>query len=294
MAQYELRYKKTVAKVKSLGGEFCSFVPENGKEYIWQGDPSVWVGHSPILFPVVGSTVDNTVKIGSVPYPQKKHGSIRKREWKVGKRGEDFIEMVFESDEETKKEFPFDYAAHIVHTISENSFSTNFVIENKTDQVMPVCIGGHPGFNIPLYEGEAYTDYALKFECVEDGKNSLAPNGYIITGTEYIDGFKNSDTLPLNHGLFDDRDALIFADIRSRSVKVVNKAGKGIRFDYPKFDALGVWSAPGKNANYVCLEPWCGLPAIEGESGNMEDKPYVKFIKPHESFKVGYTMTILD
>ncbi len=295
MGQYTLKYGNTTAKVNSVGGEFCSFVPENGREYIWQGDPAVWGGHSPILFPVVGSTIDSTVRFEGVAYPQKKHGSIRKREWSVGKHGEDFIEMVFESDAETKKEYPYDYTAHIVHSISDTGFSTTFVIENRSEKVMPMCIGGHPGFNCPVYPGEKFTDYVLKFECVEDGENTVCPDGYIITGTEYLDGFQNSDTLALEHSLFDPRDALMFDRIKSHSVKLINRnTGKGLRFDFPKFDALGVWTAPNKNADYVCLEPWCGLPAITGETGAFEDKPYVRFLQPGESFRVGYAMTVID
>ncbi|MDD4808354.1 MAG: aldose 1-epimerase family protein, partial [Oscillospiraceae bacterium] len=70
--------------------------------------------------------------------------------------------------------------------------------------------------------------------------------------------------------------------------------GKGLEFDFHNFDALGVWSAPNKNAPYVCLDPWCGLPAYHDETGNFEDKPYVKILEPGTSFKVGYSMTVID
>ncbi|MEA4854226.1 MAG: aldose 1-epimerase family protein [Christensenella sp.] len=295
MEIFELSCGSAAAKVQSLGGELCSYVPANGREYVWQGNPDVWGSHAPILFPCVGSTVDGVVKIGGTEYPQKKHGSIRKRQWKVAKHGEDFIEMVMEADEDTRKEYPFDFTAHIVHTIREDGFTTTFLIENRSAQVMPMCIGGHPGFNCPVYDGEKFTDYVLEFEQVEDGKNLLCPDGYIITGSEYIDGFRNTNILHLDHALFDDRDALMFDGLRSHKVKLINeKTGKGLLFSFPKFHALGVWSAPGKNADYVCLEPWCGLPAIEGESGNMEDKPYVRMLEPGRSFKVEYSMTVID
>lgn len=295
MADYELRCGGAKGVVQSKGGELRSYVAKNGIEYIWKGDPDVWGSHGPILFPVVGSTVDSTVKIGGKPFKEKKHGSIRKREWTPGKIGEDFVEMVFESDDATKAEYPFDFTAHIVHTLREDGFTTTFVIENRSDGTMPMCIGGHPGFNCPMYGGEKFTDYDLVFEKVEDGKNLLCPDGYIITGSEYIDGFKNTDTLHLDHALFDPRDALMFDGLASRSVKLVNRnTGKGLRFDFPKFNALGVWSAPGKNADYVCLEPWCGLPAFEGETGNMEDKPYVRMIPAGHSFKITYSMTVID
>lgn len=31
---------------------------ENGKEFLWQGDPSVWYGRAPVLFPIIGQLLD--------------------------------------------------------------------------------------------------------------------------------------------------------------------------------------------------------------------------------------------
>ncbi|MBC8586005.1 aldose 1-epimerase family protein [Youxingia wuxianensis] len=295
MAQYTLKCGKATAKVNSTGGEFSSYIPANGREYMYQVDPQVWGSQSPVLFPIVGSIKDSQVKINGKPYSMNKHGNLRKLEFQVGKHGDDFIEMYLESDEALFKTYPFHFIIHATHTIFEDGFTTTYLVENKSGERMPMCIGGHPGFKCPIYEGEKFTDYVLKFECVEDGVNSLAPNGYVITGTEILPQLAGKDTLPLSHDLFDDRDALIFANPKSRRVKLINPStGKGLEFSFPKFDALGVWSAPKKNADYVCLEPWCGLPAYENETGNFEDKPYVKFVNPGECFKISYSMTVID
>ena len=31
---------------------------ENRKEFLWQGDPSVWYGRAPVLFPIIGQLLD--------------------------------------------------------------------------------------------------------------------------------------------------------------------------------------------------------------------------------------------
>ena len=31
---------------------------ENGKEFLWQGDPSVWYGRAPVLFPIIGQLLN--------------------------------------------------------------------------------------------------------------------------------------------------------------------------------------------------------------------------------------------
>ena len=39
---------------------------ENGKEFLWQGDPSVWYGRAPVLFPIIGQLLDgNTATTGA-------------------------------------------------------------------------------------------------------------------------------------------------------------------------------------------------------------------------------------
>ena len=159
---------------------------------------------------------------------------------------------------------------------------------------MPFCCGGHPGFIVPMEAGASYTDYELVFPQVEDGRNSLCPGGYLIDGSEYLPCFHNSRVLPLSHDLFDDRDALIFTELKSRSVDLVNRSsGKGLRFSYPKMEVLAVWSMPKKNAHYVCLEPWHGMPGQVTESGRFEDKPFVTLLQPGHSWQGGYDVQLI-
>lgn len=295
MSQYELKFGKVTAKVNSLGAELTSFISDCNQEYIWQGDPNIWNSHSPLLFPVVCTPKDGKIITGGHEYAIEKHGIVRKREFTLNLLGEDFIDLILHSDAQTKQSYPFDFTLHVTHKLHKDGFSTTFTVENKSSIPMPFCIGGHPGFICPMHPDEQFTDYIIKFEHTETGENSLAPGGGLITGTEYLPNFKNSNTLEINHTLFDERDALIFADIKSRYADLIHKTtGKGLRFTYPKFEALGIWTAPDKQASYVCLEPWSGLPASITESGLLEDKPYVKTLKPEESYITGYSMTILN
>ena len=40
----------------------------------------------------------------------------------------------------------------------------------------------------------------------------------------------------------------------------------GLKFNFKDFPYFGIWAA--KNANFVCLEPWCGI--ADSESHNQE------------------------
>ena len=295
MENIKLSYGKCTAEVQLRGAQIASFKGADGREVIWQADPDVWAQHAPVLFPICGSVKDNQIIIDGVTYPMNKHGFTRNPVFQIAKQGEDFVELILTPTEESKPMYPFDFVFHVTYTLLENGFTTTFLVENRSDKVMPFCAGGHPAFVCPMEEGASFSDYQLVFPQIEDGRNSLAPGGGLIDGYEYLPEFHNSDTLPLRHELFDQRDALIFTSLKSRSVKLVHKtSGKGIHFAFPKMEVLAVWTMPNKHADYVCLEPWHGMPAQVTESGRFEDKPFVTMLQPGQCYKTWFTTTLID
>ena len=294
MAEISLRYGGTTAKVSTKGAEITSFRGRDGREVIWQADPAIWASSAPVLFPVCGSVRDDTVKIAGQAYPMRKHGFVRKQEFSVGHVGEDFVDLTLTPGEESRRMYPFDFVFHVTYRLFEDGFTTTFLVENRTDRVMPLCVGGHPGFNCPMEPGAAFEDYQIVFSREETGENSLAPKGYLVAGTEKLEALKGGRILPLSHDLFDQRDALIFAGLNSRSVDLVHRvSGRGLRFDFPKMEVLAVWTKPGANADYVCLEPWHGMPGRTQDSDNFEDKPYVTLLAPGQVYTTWFTATLI-
>lgn len=293
MSNICLKYGSTTAEIRLKGAQMVSFKGSNGREVMWQADPTVWPNYAPVLFPVCGMPKDETVIIDGVTYPMAKHGFTRNPDFKVEKVGEDFVELILTPTEESRPQYPFDFVFHVIYTLRENGFRTTFLVENKSDRVMPFCVGGHPGFIVPMEDGAAYTDYQLVFPEKENGKNMLCPGGRNIDGHEFIP-FEDGRILPLSHELFDERDALLFAELKSRKVDLVHKVtGHGLRFSYPKMEVLAVWSMPKKNADYVCLEPWHGMPGQVTESGRFEDKPFVTLLQPGQSHQCGYDVELI-
>lgn len=293
MSNIKLKYGATTAEIRLKGAQMVSFNGEGGREVIWQADPAVWPNYAPVLFPVCGMPKDEQVIIDGVTYPMAKHGFTRNPEFEIARVGDDFVDLVLTPTDESRPQYPFDFAFHVVYTLRDNGFRTDFVVENKSDKVMPFCVGGHPGFIVPIEDGAVYTDYQLVFPQAEEGKNLLVPGGRVVDGEEIIP-FENGTTLPLSHDLFDERDALVFAELKSRRVDLVHKvSGKGLRFRYPKMEVLAVWSMPKKNADYVCLEPWHGMPGQVNESGKFEDKPFVTLLEPGRSHQCGYDVELI-
>lgn len=275
------------------GAELISF-KKDSKEYVWQGDPAHWSGQAPVLFPVVCSAKDNTIIADGVTYPMPKHGIARSREFNVVEVTPDSVTMELLSDEETMKSYPYSFRLLVAHTVREDGFDTEYTVENTGNKTMHFCIGGHPGFNCPMNEGESFEDYSLYFANAEGSTVVITEEstGYMSPNIAPMELIKNGE-LPLRYSDYD-KDALIIEHLPERSVKLVNRAtGKGIRFDFDSFDALGIWTPIKKNSPFICLEPWNGLPASTAETAELTNKAYVKTLDSGKSFKTSYHMTLI-
>jgi galactose mutarotase-like enzyme len=56
--------------------------------------------------------------------------------------------------------------------------------------------------------------------------------------------------------------------------------------------AVGIWSPYGKNAPFVCIEPWYGVHDLANFTGELKDKYLINHLQPGASFMSEYTITI--
>ncbi len=88
---------------------------------------------------------------------------------------------------------------------------------------LPYFIGGHPGFNCPLLDGESYEDYYLEFEKVE---SCTVPKSFPETGLLDLRDrqpfLENQKTLDLSYKLFE-HDAITLDQLASRKVTLKSK-----------------------------------------------------------------------
>lgn len=289
---HRIQYDDMTLTVNEQGSELTSFT-SGGREYIWQGEKGSWMGHSPILFPVVGALKDNTITFEGEPLNIFKHGFAARKVFSVDHVGEDEIRLSLHADEETLKVFPFEFSLTVTFRIIEKGFSVSYEVRNNGSRTMPFCIGGHPGIALPMEDGYAFEDYMIKFEKEETGEIAICPDGGIIMGTKIYDGMKG-DHFHLDHSDYDREDALIFTSLKSRKAQLINeKTGHGVEIDFHDFPVLSFWTMPHRTSPYICLEPWHGMNAFDDETGRFEDKPHAIMLKGNDSVCLGFSIRLI-
>ena len=98
--------------------------------------------------------------------------------------------------------------------------------------------------------------------------------------------------LPIDTSSFD-RDAFIIEDSQVGKVTLHRQDGTpwlALSFDAP---LVGLWSPPGKNAPFVCIEPWYGRCDRVGFDGQFVDRDWVNVLSPGDTFHGEYSIEIL-
>lgn len=245
------------AGIKARGAELFTVFNKNTElEYMWSGDPRYWGKTSPVLFPIVGTLKDNLYVLDDHTYHLDRHGFAREMPFEATLVRKDSVTFVLESNESLKTKYPFDFKLSLEYTLADDFLSVNYHVQNKGNTSMYFSIGGHPAFKSPLVEGTAYEDHLLQFGNTENtGRWPITSGGLIESNP--VPFLENSDTIRLTKNLFRE-DALVLKQLRSNVVSLKSTAHPhGLDFHFGGFPFLGIWAA--RNADFVCIEPWCGI-----------------------------------
>ncbi len=243
-------------EVSTLGAELQRITGKHtGLEYMWNADPAYWAKHAPLLFPIVGTLKANTYIYEGKEYHLPRHGFAREMEFELYQQSGHSLTFRLTSNAVTLAKYPFPFELYVEYSIAGSSLNVSYRVVNTGEKPMYFSIGGHPAFKVPLFEGDAYNDYILEFNQVENAGRWLLDNGLLETGTAPL--LEDTDRLPLRKELFE-ADAIVLKQLKSTKVRLVQEeTRKGFEFDFNGFPYLGIWAA--KEADFVCIEPWCGI-----------------------------------
>lgn len=271
--------------ISTLGAELQS-IKKNDDEFLWNGDPEIWKGRAPIMFPICGGLKEDKYTFNGKEYSITKHGYAKLSIFEVDRISENKAKFILKSNEESKKMFPFDYIFEVTYTLNENKLDVEYAVKNLGDDTMYFSFGGHEGYMCK----EGIEEYSLCFEKKErltsnNLHGNLLSNDILLLGEEI-------DELPLKYEYFD-IDALTLLNLKSRSVTLKHKSGKArLKIDFDGFDYMFVWTMAKKYGKYICIEPWAGIPDFEGTSYDIKEKVGINKLQAKGTFKRVHTITI--
>jgi galactose mutarotase-like enzyme len=276
------------ASIDPLGAQLFALRDSDGLDLQWDGDPAVWTGRAPILFPIVGMLEQGRYRLVGKTYRMAKHGFGRHKLFKVIEAEAACAIFRLKADEETLAVYPFRFQLDIRFAIEGARLSLTALVRNLGDEAMPASFGFHPALRWPLPYGHPRANHGVRFEHDEPAPIRRVNQEGVVKPETYPSPVTGRD-LALRDNLFVD-DALIFDRLNSQAVSYGAAEGPRIEVAFPDTPYLGIWTKPG--ADFICIEPWHGIADPAGFDGDFRTKPGVLEVAPNSEKRIEMTITL--
>lgn len=278
------------AEIDPQGAQLFSLRDSAGRDLQWYGDPAIWKGRAPILFPIVGAVAGNRYRLDGAEYSLSRHGFARDRLFSVVEAGPASALLRLDWDRESFKLYPFRFQLDLLFALTDASLKIAATVRNlEDDKSLPASFGFHPAFRWPLPYGEPREAHRLQFEKDEPAPVRRLDSNGLLTPERFQTPVRNGK-LPLRDELFE-ADAIIFDALSSRRIRYGAERGPQLDIEFPGMPELGLWTKPG--AGFICIEPWHGFADPEGFSGDFRAKPGMALLPPgtEKSFTMSISLT---
>ena len=256
------------AEISTKGAELQNLINKtNGKDIIWQGDKSVWGNHAPILFPFVARCLGGHFFIeGKDCEYTRNHGFARDLEWKCILQTLDSAAFELTQSDDTLYRFPYSFIVKTEYKLTEKGIDWKIIVKNTDNKSFKFSTGTHAAFSM---NGNKAEDFVVEFEKKEPLTAVLCtPEGYIKTDengkapvTELY-GEKDAGIIPVTSTGFG--NGHLFTNITSDWIGLRNtKDNSIIKIQTKGFPYCMIWQNTAGTPQFVCIEPWQGLPDTE-------------------------------
>lgn len=291
MAIYELKNDTISIAINSHGAELKSLKRlDTNTEYLWCGDAKYWGRTSPVLFPFVGGVKNREYRAKGKTYHIGQHGFARDMDFTLLSKTDSEIWFELRSTEETLAQYPYPFILKLGYRIEGNKTEVLWRIENPGEETLHFSIGGHPAFNCPLEADTKQSECFVGFGNVEEVTSTrISENGL---ATNFLDVYPLTDgKLTLRDNLFD-HDALVIENSQTDTATLCRKDGQPYVTVTMAAPLFGIWSPPGKQAPFVCIEPWYGRCDNEEFEGTLEERKWGNQAAPGEAWEASYQIEV--
>ena len=173
----------------------------------------------------------------------------------------------------------------------EVGISTSVPINTETESDAVFCM--EPALllsAVKLIESDTVmlsADDDMKSLMIEYGGGEMTMG--IYPATDFPEFGMDGEYMPLDTGTFD-KDALIIDNSQVDKVTLCRQDKSpwlSLSFKAP---VVGLWSPPGKDAPFVCIEPWYGRCDRTGYAGDIKDRDWMNVLAPGAIFESCYTI----
>ncbi len=259
------------------------------QELLWNPDLNYWNRTAPLLFPIVGRLKDDCYFHNGLKYAMKQHGFARDSKFEVISFNNEQVHLRLTSDENTLKQYPFNFQFDVKYTLLQNQLLAENIITNLDLQEMPFSFGAHPGFliDLPLDDcriqlhgavGEKLDKETLKRHLIKDGlytgdiEEVQLLNGEIVINEEYFES-----------------DAIVFKNEGITGMSIFQKGEFLVRLDANSAPYWGIWKKQG--APFICIEPWWGIADPIQTNSNILLKEGIRILEKNENYSIFYSLS---
>ncbi len=264
----KLENQNFIAEISTKGAELQNLINKtNGKDIIWQGDKSVWGNHAPILFPFVARCLGGHFFIeGKNCEYTRNHGFARDLEWKCIVQTLDSAAFELTQNDDTLYRFPYSFIVKTEYKLTEKGIDWKIIVKNTDNKSFKFSTGTHAAFSM---NGNKAEDFVVEFEkkepltavlCTPEGYIKADENGKSPITKPY--GEKEIGIIPVTSTGFG--NGHLFTNITSDWVGLRNtKDNSIIKIQTKGFPYCMIWQNTAGTPQFVCIEPWQGLPDTE-------------------------------
>ncbi len=290
---YHLKNEHVELAVADAGAELVS-IKKDGKEYLWNADPAFWGRHAPVLFPQVGTVKDGRFLYEGKEYPMGQHGFARDEVFTLIDQTEDKLVFSLADSEETYSKYPFHFELILEYELKGNEITARWIVRNTDQKQLPFSIGGHPAFLCPKEGRGEWSSHRIRLT-----KEGLPLSEIEIHSLEGGVVKRETTSMKIEDGclipsieLFAN-DALILEGEQADRAALIDEEGNAyleVDFVCP---VLGIWAPVGKEAPFVCIEPWFGRADGQDFEGEITEREYGNLLEPGEVFTREYKIRLL-
>jgi galactose mutarotase-like enzyme len=278
------------AEIDPHGAQLSSLKDHAARDLLWNGDPAVWTGRAPLLFPIVGALAGGSYRLGNQSFALPRHGFARGKYFTVESAAAASAVFKLRSDPSTLQVYPFRFELQVRFEVAARTLSVITTVRNLGIEDMPASFGYHPAFRWPLPFGATRSSHFIEFDADEPAPIRRLDAAGLVSPTRHTTPIQDR-RLPLTDALFQD-DVIILDQVASRGVSYGSENEPLLRIEFPDSPYLGIWTKPG--APFICIEPWHGIADPQGFSDDFTNKPGVFILAGGEELAAAMSVTLLE